>query len=180
VSLKPKLQPVPEGTPSNGGPLTLMELPGSNGAASGAAMQQLACGSYTATHHVTPNGHHAQPMVAPRGDGGVLLPPPLPGSPSHAGIPGLDPALDDFVDFDQEEDDEGGRRQGMAQLPSTGSLAHQLQLTRVHSATALAAQGEGMGAAGAGLQQHPTYSPHSHFNGAQVRAHCATRCTLVD
>jgi hypothetical protein len=46
----------------------------------------------------------------------------------HAGIPGLDPSFDDFADLDT--DDLG---LGLRQLPSTGSLSHQLRMTHVGS-----------------------------------------------
>lgn len=102
VSVKPKLQPVPESGPCHCGPLNLMPLP--NGI----------------------HNHHALPIA----DNNL--------------IPGLDEAMDDFVDLDSDVVPDGLHKQ----LPSTGTLAQQLQMTHVGSNHNLAALDHQQHAAG--------------------------------
>lgn len=134
VSAKPKLQPVPESGPCNGGPLNLMPLP------------------------------HAMTTPDVLGD-------------NHL-IPGLDDAMDEFADFDSEVP-EGLHKH----LPSTGSLAQQLQMTHVgsnHNLAALEQQSQQQQAAGfssSALQVR--IDARLHADTQQVCAHTEVRLQLL-
>lgn len=146
VSVKPKLESVPEGGPSNGGPLNLMPIP-SNGMAprSGSMNMPLHLPPLSGTAQAFPSNGlpypgNPQPFLASAQPYPASAQPfpsstaPYPNSVQpHAQY--MQPeGSGDYVDLDSK-----GSGSLHGSLPSTGTLAAQLQMTRVRSESQLTA-----------------------------------------
>lgn len=118
VSVKPKLESVPEGGPSTGGPLNLMPLGGGPSGGGSGRVQGMGGGPALQLPPLSGHHHHGPMQHGQHTINGVTSMPP-----AGAG---------DYVDLDSPAP--GGMR---GSLPSAGTLAAQLQMTHVRSETHL-------------------------------------------